>query len=113
MRPRVRGVMSPEVCVRPSRPPRGGSGISSPVPAGPQYRWTFKTWVKRTQTDYHDRESHHEQDVCVMTVIAGTESAAKAKIESALPPLPVDLSDWRPHSYTREWELQGTVEEVS
>lgn len=109
MRPRV----TRKVGTSPTVGPRERAPLASPVPAGPQYRWTFKTWVKRTQTDHHDRESHHEQDVCVMTVIAGTESAAKAKIESALPPLPVDLSAWRPHSYTREWELQGTVEEVS
>lgn len=118
MRPRVRSGVRP-----PTVGPRGGAGDSGaapywrpsfhlPTPADPEYRWTFKTWIDHHWEDYSGKKQRIE-DERTMTVIASTEAAAKVKIEAAVPPLPKSDSGYQKQAYTRQWELQGAIEEVT
>lgn len=94
----------------------GSRRIAEPaLPPEPSYRWTFTTWVEKRWKDY-DGWRKKDVDRRTVTVFASSEDVAKQKIESALPPVPVDVEPvWSSdpeERYKRCWDLEASVEEV-
>lgn len=100
----------------------GARRLSLP-PADPQFRWTLKTWIKKSwkETDYSHYSSRKVNKfdnfpATTMTVIARTEAEAKRKVEAALPAVPPNEGvDWEADdrvTYERHWSLEAEVVEV-
>ena len=84
------------------------------APSTPQYRWTFKTWIKREWRDWNNIRCEDTLQERTVTVIAPAEVDAKGKILAALPPAPDirDTYNYRNEHHERRWSIEGAVEEV-
>lgn len=94
--------------------PRRRAQQSTEPPAEPQFRWRFKTWIKRTWKDWDRARRADIVQERTMTVTASTEAEAKRKIEAALPSPPAlrDSYEYKEEHHERHWLPEGAIEEV-